>query len=637
VLCGISGAVPSETKRAIARLRRRGAQVLIVKADVSRPSDVAGMLATIKLRMPPLRGVFHAAMVLDDGLLIHLTEERFKRVFAPKAIGAWNLHVALAKVPLDHFVLFSSISGLIGAPGQGNYAAANSFLDALAHHRRALGLPALAVNWGALSQVGVVARNPALATQMKASGLYPFSPDQATEMLGKLLQRNVTEIGFMHVDWQKMLSKKAGSSLSPRFSEVYVSMLLDPSAASEDHRSLLLSASTEERQALVLNMVRECVAKVLRTAPARLDTGRPLREIGLDSLMAFELLNRLQAKIGASVPNSKMSANSSIESLAVVVLDTFKAASSGSTAEKPSAFAGSRSSISNPIAPDQQLIPYRTQGSLPPVFFIHPAGGRISIYDDLVAQISRQLPVYAIQSRSLSGAAEECNSIEEMARDYAGLIVQQQPRGPIRLAGFSAGGIFALAAARELERSGRKVALLSMIETPLAMLDPARNRVSILKSLITEVYDHLVAGLPRSRRPQLPDLSAHILGLAQRLVRTKSEAARVQNVLDWLAQRGLLASGNTESDTRRFFAAFVRHSILIEQATVQPVVAPVYWCRAKKSGLSASSVAARAFAHITCGSIQQEILEGRHFELMRPPLVNALARSLETALACSLA
>ena len=640
VLCGISGAVSAEAKRDIARLRRLGAQILIVKADVSSPNEVARMLATIKLRMPPLRGVFHAAMVLDDGLLTDLTEERFTRVFAPKALGAWNLHAALAKVPakiqLDHFVLFSSISALIGSPGQANYAAANSFLDALAHHRRARGLPALAVNWGALGQVGVVARNPALAAQLKAGGLYPFSPDQATGMLGRLLQRNVTQIGFMHVDWQKMFSKKAGAPLPPRFSDVVVATLLDPSAASEDLRSILLSASTEERQALVVNLVRECVAKVLRTAPSRLDTSRPLREMGLDSLMAFELLNRLQTKIGASLPNSKMSANSSIESLTVVVLDAFKDAPSASIGGKPSAVTSSRSATSHPIAPDQQMIPYRAHGSLPAVFFIHPAGGRTSIYDDLAAQLSRQLPVYAIQSRLLSGAQEEWNSLEEMAQDYAGLIVEQQPEGPIRLAGFSAGGIFALAAASELERSGRKVSLLSMIETPLAMLDPTRNRVSILKSLITEVYDRLVANLPRSRRPQLPDISAHIMRLAQRLVRTRSESARVQIVLDWLTQRGLLASRDADSDTRRFFAAFVRHSILIEQATLQPVLARVYLCRAKESGLSASLVAPRAFAHITHGGLQQEVFKGRHFELMRPPLVKALAHSLEAALAGSL-
>jgi thioesterase domain-containing protein/NAD(P)-dependent dehydrogenase (short-subunit alcohol dehydrogenase family)/acyl carrier protein len=636
VLCGISGAVSGEAKRAISQLRRLGAKVLIVKADVSRPCDVARMMANIKLKMPPVRGVFHAAMVLDDGLLTHLTEERFTRVLAPKAIGAWNLHVALAKVHLDHFVLFSSVSALIGTPGQGNYAAANSFLDALAHHRRALGLPALSVNWGALGQVGIVARNPALAAQMVASGLYLFSPDQATAMLGKLLQRNVTQIGFMHVDWQKIFGKRAGASLSPRFSDVAISTLLDPSAAGEDHRSILLSASAEERQALVLNLVRECVAKVLRTAPARLDTARPLREMGLDSLMAFELLNRLEDKIGASLPNSKMSANSSIESLAAVVLDTFETTPSASTAGEPFAIAHSRSLTSDRIAPDQQMIPYRAHGSLPPVFFIHPAGGRTSIYDDLAAQITRQLPVYAIQSRLLSGAADEWTSIDEMAQDYAGMIMQQQPEGPIRLAGFSAGGIFALAAARELERSGRRVSLLCMIETPLTMLDPTRTRVSVLKSLITEVYDHLVAGLTSAHQPQPPDLSAPILSLAQRLVRTKSESARVQHVLDWLARRGLLASGDADSDTRRFFAAFVRHSILIEQTKIQPVLAPIYFCRAEGSGLSTLPVDPGAFAHITRGGLQQEALEGRHFELMTPPLVSALARKLETALAASL-
>jgi hypothetical protein len=169
------------------------------------------------------------------------------------------------------------------------------------------------------------------------------------------------------------------------------------------------------------------------------------------------------------------------------------------------------------------------------------------------------------------------------------------------------------------------------------MLDPARNRVSILTSLITEVYDHLVAGLPRSRRPQLPDLSAHMLRLAQRLVRTKSESARVQIVLDWLPRHGLLSSGDADSDTRRFFAAFVRHTILIEKASIQPVLAPVHLCRARESGFSAAPLAPRPFAHITRGPIQQEVLKGRHFELMRPPLVKSLAHSLEAALTASIA
>jgi len=381
--------------------------------------------------------------------------------------------------------------------------------------------------------------------------------------------------------------------------------------------------------------VRESVAKVLRTAPARLDAGRPLRELGLDSLMAFELLNRLQMKIGASLPNSKMSANSSIESLAALVLETFEDAPSATSAESASIAAKARSTADR-IAPDQQMIPYRAHGALTPLFLIHPAGGRTSIYNDLAAEISEQLPVYAIQSRLLSGAAEEWTSIEKMARDYAGMIVRQQPDGAIRLAGFSAGGIFAHATARELERRGRAVSLLCMIETPLTMLDPACTRVSILKNLITEVYDHLSADLPRTVDLRRPDLPASILKLAQRIVRTRAETARVQHVLDWLATRGLLASGDVDTDTRRFFAAFVRHSILIEQARVPAIHAPVYLCRAKESGLSASPVDPRVSRHITRGGFQQKVLEGRHFELMNPPLVKALAQSLEAALARSL-
>jgi acyl transferase domain-containing protein/thioesterase domain-containing protein/acyl carrier protein len=636
VLCGVTGAVSPDARRTIAQLRRLDAKVLIVKSDVSDPDEVARMLATIKLNMPPLRGVFHAAMILDDGLLTHLTEERFTRVLAPKAVGAWNLHTALAKVPLDHFVMFSSISALIGTPGQANYAAANGFLDALSHHRRALGLHALSVNWGSLGLVGVVARNPSLAAQLLASGLHPFSPEQATQMLGSLLQRNVTQIAFMHVDWQKIFAKRIGAAPPPRFSDVFVSPLLDASAGNEDQRSTLLAASLEDRRTLVLNLVRESVAKVLRTVPARLETNRPLREMGLDSLMAFELLNRLQMKIGASLPNSKISANSSIETLAALILDTFDDTSSASTAGEPSSIARSHGATTDRVAADQQMICLGANGTLPPVFFIHPAGGRISIYDDLAAHIARQQPVYAIQSRLLSGAADEFASIGEMAKDYAAMIVRQQPEGDIRLAGFSAGGIFALAVARELERSGRKVSLLCMIETPVAMLDPARTQVLVLKNLITEVYHHLSAAMPKLQPPRASELSASIHKLAQRIMRTKSEAAHLQRVLDWLAMRGLLVSSEVDPDTRRFFAAFVRHSILIEQAKIQPVLAPVCLYRAKESWLSATPVSARLSARITHGDFEQKTLEGRHFELMTPPLVNAVAQSLEAALAGSL-
>src|SRR6266571_316995 len=97
--------------------------------------------------MPPLRGIIHAAGVLDDGVLLEQTPERFERVLAPKVRGSWNLHLLTQEMPLDFFVLFSSAASLLGSPGQGNYAAANAFLDALAHHRRMEGRPGVSINW----------------------------------------------------------------------------------------------------------------------------------------------------------------------------------------------------------------------------------------------------------------------------------------------------------------------------------------------------------------------------------------------------------------------------------------------------------------------------------------------------------
>ena len=109
--------------------------------------------------MPPLQGVIHAAGLLDDGILLHQNWGRFERVFAPKVQGAWQLHTLTCHLPLDFFVMFSSTASLMGSPGQGNYAAANSFMDVLAHHRRSLGLPATSINWGGWAEIGLAARH----------------------------------------------------------------------------------------------------------------------------------------------------------------------------------------------------------------------------------------------------------------------------------------------------------------------------------------------------------------------------------------------------------------------------------------------------------------------------------------------
>jgi acyl transferase domain-containing protein len=154
VLAGRSG---RDDDPAVEQLRASGAIVRVVKADVARSDHVARLIETCQTQ-GPLRGVVHAAGVLDDGILVKQTAERFARVMAPKIRGAWELHIQTQTLPLDFFVCFSSMASLVGSPGQGNYAAANAFLDALAHHRRARGLAGLSINWGPWADAGMAAK-----------------------------------------------------------------------------------------------------------------------------------------------------------------------------------------------------------------------------------------------------------------------------------------------------------------------------------------------------------------------------------------------------------------------------------------------------------------------------------------------
>jgi acyl transferase domain-containing protein/thioesterase domain-containing protein/acyl carrier protein len=637
VLTGRSGAATPEAKRAVAALKRMGAKVLVVKADVADEKDVTRVFQSAAQKMPPVRGIFHAAMVLDDDILPQLTAERFSRVMSPKVTGAWNLHTASAKLPLDYFVLFSSVSALVGAAGQANYVAANCFLDALAHHRRASGRPALAVNWGALAEVGFLARNAKVAGHLAAQGVQGVAPAPATEMLGRLLQSDATQIGFMRVDWQKLLGTGANSSPPPKYSEVFTASTREKSGDGGEICRMILSAPASERLALVAARVGESAAKVLRTSAAKLEVNRPLKEMGLDSLMAFELLNRLEMQFGISLPPSKFSANATINNLAGVIWETF-----GSGTAEPADPAGEEitpkvermriSPVEWTAGDSEQLLTLRASRTGVPVFFIHPAGGFTNIYDELAAQLPEGFPVHAIQSRILAGVDDEWASLEEMARSYARLITQQQPDGALRLAGFSVGGLFALAAAGELERRGRSVSLVGMIDSPLAVLDSNCPREEALNNLIAEMYDYFTGELALFQLRETGDLSGSIMKLAKKIL-AADEDVQLKLELDWLAERGLDVDDGADSGVKKFFRAFNRHANLVRTVKLETVAAPVRLWRAGSSRLTSLPTAPEICGRITRGGFAEEILDGGHFELMHPPLVRFLAAGFAAALA----
>ncbi len=205
ILCSLAAGVRAapDAQTFVEILRNRGIDVRAVQADIGSPEDVARLVADIRSAGRRLRGLFHLAMVIDDAPLVSLTRERMRSVLAPKAYGAWLLHEATRDLELDCFVMFSSVSSIFGNPAQGNYAAANAFLDSLAHHRRGLSLPALTINWGVLGGEGYVARNERVAEFLARQGTSELSPREVMGLMESSLKAGTTQVMAIRVDWTK--------------------------------------------------------------------------------------------------------------------------------------------------------------------------------------------------------------------------------------------------------------------------------------------------------------------------------------------------------------------------------------------------------------------------------------------------
>ena len=322
VLMGRSGAASAEAKKALEDLRMTGARVMEARADITDEKQLADVLADIDRTMPPLRGVFHTAMVLDDGILLQLDRARFRKVMSPKVDGAWNLHALTLHRPLDFFVLFSSVSSLVGNPGQANYVAANAFLDAFAHYRRSLGLPAMTINWGHVAGAGYVSRHKELSELLTSRGFLGLSPHQVMEALSRTLQKKPIQMGVMRMDWQKVARSLSTAELSQRLSALAGASSLEQQGGEEGSRirEALLHAKPEEREEIVQTYIREQVARVLGASASKLDADRPLNELGLDSLMGVELKNRVESDLALSLPMRELMQSPTINSLSRAIL-----------------------------------------------------------------------------------------------------------------------------------------------------------------------------------------------------------------------------------------------------------------------------------------------------------------------------
>lgn len=330
VLVGRRGLDTPGAPEAIAELAAQRVQVLVESCDITDAAAVRQLIERIRTSCPPLKGVLHAATAYDDALLAQLSPERIHAVMAPKLLGAWHLHQATLDVPLEHFVLYSSVTTALGNPGQANYVAANAALEGLAQWRRQIGLPAVCIGWGPIGDAGVLTRNQAVKDLLaQRLGRPPMSAQQALETLGRLLvePRSVVVADF---DWNTV-ARVLPSANGSRFAVLNRQRrAADGSEAMQDWRALLAERSPEQAVALVKELVLQELAQVLGIGAERIDPKRPLRDLGLDSLMAVELALGLEQRLGAQLPSMMLSDAPTVEDVARRLVERVQGVSAAS-------------------------------------------------------------------------------------------------------------------------------------------------------------------------------------------------------------------------------------------------------------------------------------------------------------------
>jgi len=321
----------SEADRPILNdIRSLGAAVHQRACDLANVEQTKAVLAQIRHDLPPLRGIVHGAMVLDDVSVMELDAARLDRVLRPKTWGAWTLSELTEQDELDFFVLQSSIAAELGAAGQSNYVVANHLLEALAVERRGRGRPAQVIAWGPIADTGVVARSENLRHYFERLGFTSLDDETIEHAFCRILDSNERSITICKADWSRVTEWFGSAGSDTRFCQ-----LADARQGDANLADLLRAAEPKRRRKELVDLIKAQAAHVLGVQPDQIPVDQPLGDVGLDSLMAFELSALLEAKLNSRLPLSALQGNRTVNALADQ-LDRILSLAAGHSSQQPS-------------------------------------------------------------------------------------------------------------------------------------------------------------------------------------------------------------------------------------------------------------------------------------------------------------
>lgn len=612
VLASRRGISSPEVQEEIRQLEQKGAEVLVIKADVSQEEDVDHLLAACP---QPLRGIIHAAGVLDDGVLQQQSWERFEQVMAPKVTGSWNLHHLTQDLPLDFFICFSSAASITGMLGQGNYIAANTFLDALAHYRQALGLSTLSINWGTWGEVGMAARlSQDQQLRLAAQGIDFIHYPDGFQVLGTLMAQDATQVTVLPMtDWSKWLNT---FQQVPPF---YEYLMPDASSKLESKPSFKLELERIPelaRRGVLTTHVRSLVGKILGLKePEKIELEQRLFDLGLDSLMAIELRSYLQTSLECNLRSTLLfdypTPETLVDYLAIKVLGLEE---SSPTLSK---------SDNNDYC--STLVAIQPQGSKPPFFCLPGILGNVFQLRPLARYLGNEQPFYGLRSLGLDEDIEPYTNMADIAAHHIKAMQEIQPTGPYFLGGHSFGGKVAFEIANQLQNQGQEVSLLAIMDIQVPVVEQEKNAIHWHDSK----YTRGLANMFESSLEQTLDLPLNLDFL--------SVDEQINLLLSALKKVGQLF-GKTE--LKRLFRVYKANL----QAMIQYVPEQVYsnqiiLLRASEvhpedDFLPDAAMTQKdptwGWSQLSGQPLDCQIIPGNHFTMMMEPNVQILAQKLST-------
>ena len=474
VLVGRSGASTPESQESISLMRKKGIHIQVIKSDVSKKKNVENILNQCS---KSLLGIIHAAGVLDDGMLIHQTPEKFNKVMLPKIAGSWHLHKLTQSKSLDFFIVFSSAASILGLPGQSNYIAANSFMDALVHYRRFLGLPALSVNWGAWEELGLTSNlDSRHQSRIAKQGIEMIPPQQGFFALEQIMNKNITQIAVLPMDWKKWLHQFNKTPLFYEYLMSDISHNIKPNSISDQSKKINLLnqlkslSSANQQYEILMTYIHDRIIKLLGlNSSIKIDPNQNLFDLGLDSLMAIELRNDLRAALECNLRANLLFDHASLSLLVSYLIESFSLKKGNQ--QLNSAFPAKTSEITH------ELIAIQPDGDKTPFFCIPGITGLAINFYQLSRYLGMDQPFFALQSPGIEEGASPCTSMESLVEKNIAIIKNIQPNGPYLLGGHSFGGKVAFEIAKLLEKMGDEVSFVGIFDVKPSLSNEEKHKI----------------------------------------------------------------------------------------------------------------------------------------------------------------